>query len=133
MSKERLYRSPNGKILGVCAGLANWLRVDVGLVRLGFILGSFFTGGVVFFVYIALGVFLPVDEYKGSESIFNKMKDDFTTGRESSSNRYKPRNKRGVTVEDVKEEFDNLKSRVGKMEDTVFNKEKDWDNRFRNS
>lgn len=131
MSKGRLYRSPNGKFMGVCAGLANWLRMDVGLIRLGFIIATFITGGVVIFVYIALGVFLPIDDCTESESIFDKVKDDFSSGRKSSSRRSSFRG--GVTVEDVRDEFNNLKSRVGKMEDTVFNKEKDWDNRFKNS
>lgn len=131
MSKGKLYRSPNGKFMGVCAGLANWLRMDVGLVRLGFIIAAFITGGVVFFIYIALGIFLQVDDNTESDSIFDKVKGDFSSGRKSSGKRSNFRG--GVTVEDVRDEFNNLKSRVGKMEDTVFNKEKDWDDRFKNS
>ena len=131
MSKGKLYRSPDGKFMGVCAGLANWLRMDVGLIRLGFIIAAFITGGVVFFIYIALGVFLPIDECMESESIFDKVRGDFSSDRQSSGRR--SRHRGGVTVNDVKEEFNNLKSRVSKMEDSVFNKEKDWDERFKKS
>ncbi len=131
MSKGKLYRSPNGKFMGVCAGLANWLRMDVGLVRLGFIIAVFITGGVVFFVYIALGIFLQVDDNIETESIFDKVKSDFSSDRKRHGR--KSNFHGGVTVEDVRDEFNNLKSRVGKMEDTVFNKEKDWDSRFKNS
>lgn len=130
MSNGKLYRSPNGKFMGVCAGIANWLRVDVGLVRLGFIIAAFITGGVVFFVYIALGVFLPIDECLESESIFDKAKNDYSNNR---SSRRDYRNKSNVTVEDVRDEFNNLKSRVSKMEDSIFNKERDWDERFKKS
>lgn len=116
MSKGKLYRSSNGKIMGVCAGVASWLRVDIGLVRLGVIIAFFMSAGTVSIIYFALGIFLPFDE--GSESVYNEYR-----GKRS----YR---KSGVTVEDVKHEFDNLKSRVSKMENSVFNKERDWDERF---
>lgn len=110
MNKGKLYRNPNGKFMGVCLGISQWLSVDVGIVRLGVIVATFMSGGVVFFVYLALGIFLPIgDEY--------------------SDRRFKSR----VTVDDVKNEFDNLKSRVSKMEDSIFNKERDWDERFKRS
>ncbi len=131
MSKGRLCRSSNGKFMGVCAGLANWLRMDVDLVRLGFIIATFITGGVVLFVYIGLGIFLPIDDCKESESIFDKVKGGFTSDRKRGSRRYNTSG--GVTARDVRDEFNNLKSRVGKMEDNVFNKEKDWDSRFKKS
>ncbi len=131
MSKGKLYRNPDGKIMGVCSGISDWLRMDVSLVRLAFIIGAFVTGGVIFFIYLALGIFLPVGDYKENESIFNKFKGEYSTG--SSSSRRSSRRRRGVTVEDVRDEFDSLKSRVSKMEDSVFNKEKDWDERFKKS
>lgn len=74
------------------------------------------SGGVVFFIYLGFGLFLP---FRGEEgSIYDSVK------RRSSYHRG------GATVEDVKSEFDNLKSRVTKMEDSVFNKERDWEERF---
>lgn len=137
MAKSRLYRSSNGKIMGVCSGIAEWLNVDVGMVRLAFIVGFFVTGSVLLFIYIALGVFLPVDDYKESDSIFDKFRNEYscrTRSNSRSNGRYtKSRRSRNFTVEDVKDEFENLKSRVGKMEDNVFNKEKDWDERFKKS
>ena len=45
-SGRRLYRLREGqKIAGVCTGLAAFTNVDVSLVRLGFILGTVFSGG----------------------------------------------------------------------------------------
>lgn len=127
MAKGKLCRSSNGKIMGVCQGIANWLDMDVSLVRLAFIIGSFLTGGFLVFVYIALGIFLPVDDM-GSETIFDKFKNEYTCNgskRGSSGRKF--------TVDDIKGEYDSLKERVNNMESKVFDKEKDWDNRFKNS
>jgi phage shock protein C len=126
MSGSKLYRNPDGKFMGVCSGLSDYLRIDVGLLRLAFIVGTFVTGGVAFFIYLALGIFLPVS---GAESVFDKVKSDYWDGTKGQSKT----KKRGVDINDVKSEFDNLKSRVSKMEDSVFNKEKDWDERFKRS
>lgn len=127
MNRGKLYRSPNGKFMGVCSGLADWLNMDIGLVRLGFIIAFFISGGIVFFVYLGLGIFLPVSTFDESDSIYENFRNDFKDGsrKENRSSR--------VTVADVKKEFDNLKSRVSKMEDSVFNKERDWDERFKRS
>ncbi len=35
------------------------------------------------------------------------------------------------TVNDIKEEFDDLNSKVNRMEDDVVDKEKDWEHRFK--
>lgn len=137
MAKNRLYRSSNGKIMGVCSGIAEWLKMDVSLVRLAFIIGFFVTGGVVLVVYIALGIFLPVDDYKESDSIFDKFRDEYSYRKEEYSRRSDrssgAKRRRDFTVKDIKDEFENLKTRVSNMENSVFDKEKDWDERFKKS
>ena len=40
---KRLYRSNNGMIAGVCAGIADYFGWDPTLVRIGYILLSIFT------------------------------------------------------------------------------------------
>jgi phage shock protein PspC (stress-responsive transcriptional regulator) len=58
---RKLYRLQEGrKIAGVCAGLAAFAEIDVSLVRLGFILGAFFTGGMLIAAYIVLVLVMPV-------------------------------------------------------------------------
>jgi phage shock protein PspC (stress-responsive transcriptional regulator) len=56
---RRLYRAGNDKILGgVCAGLANYLKIDPAIVRIIFVLLC--TGwGAGFLMYIVLWVILP--------------------------------------------------------------------------
>jgi phage shock protein PspC (stress-responsive transcriptional regulator) len=56
---RRLYRSDNDKILGgVCAGLANYLRIDPAIVRIIFVLMTF-GGGVGVLLYLVLWAILP--------------------------------------------------------------------------
>jgi phage shock protein PspC (stress-responsive transcriptional regulator) len=58
---RRLYRLREGQqIAGVCTGLAAFAEVDVGIIRLIFILGAVFSGGVLAAVYIVLMFVMPV-------------------------------------------------------------------------
>ncbi|MCQ2297318.1 MAG: PspC domain-containing protein [Bacteroidales bacterium] len=56
---KRLYRIPSqGKIAGVCAGLAQYFDVDVTLVRILFLLALIFaTGGL--WIYLICWLFMP--------------------------------------------------------------------------
>ena len=61
-SPKRLYRhSPSGRIVGVCAGIAEYLHADVTLVRLVWVVLSIvpggFIGGIV--AYIAAWMIMP--------------------------------------------------------------------------
>jgi len=43
------------KVMGVCAGLADWLGIDVLAVRLGVIVATLVTGPVAVLLYILTG------------------------------------------------------------------------------
>jgi phage shock protein C len=43
------------KVMGVCAGLADWLAVDVLIVRLGVVIATLMTGPVAILIYILTG------------------------------------------------------------------------------
>lgn len=59
--KKSLYRLPKqGKITGVCAGLAEYFDIDVTIVRVIFVVMAFATGGAVILLYIILSIVLPV-------------------------------------------------------------------------
>jgi phage shock protein C len=52
----RFVINPNrAKVMGVCAGLADWLQVDVLIVRLGVVLATLMTGPVAVLIYILTG------------------------------------------------------------------------------
>jgi phage shock protein C len=58
---RKLYRlREHRKIAGVCAGLAAFTEIDVSLVRLAFILCTFFTGGMLMAAYVVLMFVMPV-------------------------------------------------------------------------
>ena len=54
MSQKKLERKA-GKLLGVCAGIADYLDVDATVIRLAFVLLFFFAlGGVLLYLILAL-------------------------------------------------------------------------------
>lgn len=46
----------NGKLMGVCSGIANFFGWDPTLVRVGFALGTIFGFGALILVYLAIGL-----------------------------------------------------------------------------
>ena len=63
MNKSRLTRSNNRVIAGVCAGIAEWLGWDTGLVRLLYILISLISAGFPgLLVYVILWIVMPPED-----------------------------------------------------------------------
>ena len=59
MATKKLYRNPSGQMLaGVCTGLADYLDLDLVIVRLIFVL-LFFFGGNGILVYVILWILMP--------------------------------------------------------------------------
>lgn len=59
MEKKQLTRSNNRMIAGVCSGIADYFGWDVTLMRILYVLATFFTafsGGIV---YLILWVIMP--------------------------------------------------------------------------
>ncbi|HEY5669812.1 MAG TPA: PspC domain-containing protein [Anaerolineales bacterium] len=59
-TEKRLYRSRDNRMIGgVCAGLGEYLGVDPTVVRLLFVLATFFGFGSLLLVYIAMLLIVP--------------------------------------------------------------------------
>ena len=57
---EQWSRPVQGRSLaGVCAGLAQQFEVSVSLLRLAFVLGFIFSGGLFLLIYIVLWLIMP--------------------------------------------------------------------------
>lgn len=57
--QNRLVRPENDRILaGVCAGIANWIGLDVTLIRIIFLILGFMTGSGLL-IYIILWIVMP--------------------------------------------------------------------------
>lgn len=57
MTKLSLNRA-NKKILGVCAGLADWSGIDAMIVRVAFVVATLIGFGSPILIYVALGLIL---------------------------------------------------------------------------
>jgi phage shock protein C len=57
MTKLMLNRA-NKKIVGVCAGLADWSGIDATVIRILFVLATIFGVGSALIIYIALALIL---------------------------------------------------------------------------
>lgn len=57
---RRLYRSRNDRLLGgVCAGLADYFRIDATIMRLLYILLCFISMGTGVLIYLLLWIIVP--------------------------------------------------------------------------
>ena len=54
-SKLKLDKA-NGKLMGVCSGLANWSGMDANLLRVIFVLATIFGFGSAIIIYLAIGL-----------------------------------------------------------------------------
>lgn len=116
-ARSKLYRARHDRIIfGVCQGIADWRDLDVRYIRLILILLAIFTGFFPFvFAYLVAGLIIP-QEPRGRRH-------------EDIGERY--RNARRTTVNDIKQDFEDLKNRVNRMEDEAIDKEKEWDDKMR--
>lgn len=75
--KRTLYRLPKqGKIFGVCAGLAEYFDMDVTLMRVVYVLITFATGGAMVMLYVILALILPVSDAKKNQNANLEVNDN---------------------------------------------------------
>jgi phage shock protein PspC (stress-responsive transcriptional regulator) len=57
---KRIHKSRNNRVFwGICGGIGEYVGIDPVFVRAIFIVGSFLSGGTLFFAYILLGLVIP--------------------------------------------------------------------------
>ena len=54
---KRVFRSRNGRLLGVCKGIADYLEVDVTVIRLGAV-ALFFLNPLTIMMYLVAALIL---------------------------------------------------------------------------
>ena len=105
MNGNRWERSSYGMLLGVARGFSDWTGVPVFLVRIGFVIIALATNvAPALIAYFALALLLPEER---REEEYSKRKDE------------------------MNRKYESLKRKVEKMEDNLFNKERQWDEHFR--
>jgi phage shock protein C len=64
---DRLYRSRDDRVIsGVCAGLADRLDLDPSLVRIGWVVLTIATGGLLILLYIVMLIVVPEEPADGA-------------------------------------------------------------------
>ena len=115
MAHHKLYRSRNGKVFGVCQGIADWKDLPADTLRLIVGISILVTGifpGILIYAIVAL--FLPIEPSSRTSYYQREEKEDYKDDPKDS----------------LHETFEKLKRKVENMEESVFNKERDWDKRF---
>ena len=111
-SPNRLYRDPfNGKLMGVCAGIADYFGFDVWPVRFAAILALIFFTLPTIIAYLLAGALLD-----------RKPADMYATGEEEELWR-DIRNRPGQTTRDARVRFHDLERRLRQIEAYVTSKE----------
>jgi len=108
-------------LLGICQGIADWRDLPVFVVRLIFVIICLATAvAPCVIIYLLLGLIIPIEPRGGANRRDENYYENFKRNGKA-------------TMDDIKNEFDNLKSRVNKMEDEATkDTESDWDRRFHN-
>ena len=119
---QKLYRSRSGLILGVCKGLAAFLDVPVGAMRLAVVVLSPFTGlWPMIAAYLIAGFVIKPEPVLSPDSDEERaFYDDYVVSRKNALAR-------------VKRRFERLERRVRRLEDHVTSREYDFDRRLRRS
>ena len=103
--RTKFYRDKqNGKLAGVCAGIADYTGIDVTWVRLGMFLSFFMSQGLTLLAYIGLTVFAPK---KPSNLYFDREEQKFWQGVRQSPRR---------SAKDVKSRFREIDRRLADVE-----------------
>ncbi|HDQ39614.1 MAG TPA: envelope stress response membrane protein PspC [Desulfonatronum sp.] len=117
---DRLYRSRDGMILGVCKGLAQFLDISVFWTRFAAVLLLFFTG-----LWPLVGIYLLAGFLLKPEPVLPL----FTDEESDFYQVYTQSRKQGLSR--VKTKFDRLEKRIRRLEDVITSREFDWDQRLR--
>jgi phage shock protein C len=107
-SRTRFYRDKqNGKLMGVCAGIADYTGFDVSLVRIGFLATVFMSGGSVLPLYFIAGWVAPT---KPRELDYGSEERRFWQGVRASPTR---------AAKDIRSRFKDIDRRIADIESYI--------------
>ena len=108
-SRTRFYRDKrNGKVLGICAGIADYTGFDVSLVRITMIAAVFLSSGSILPVYFIAGWIAP-DRPRELEPIDVEERDFWRSVRQSPAR----------TARDIRLRLKDIDRRLGDVESYV--------------
>jgi len=118
--RKGLYRSRSGMIFGVCKGIANYRDIPVFWVRIFLILLAFFTGFITCILgYIVAALLMkPEPIIPFSSEMDREFYDSYTSSRAMALGR-------------LRNTYENLDRRIGRIETIVTSRDFQWDRRLR--
>ena len=117
---QRFYLDPrNGKLMGVCAGLADYFGWDVTFIRIGAVIALIWFNVLTLIAYVALGLMLP----SKPDRLYDWDPDEeyWSSVRRSASG----------TFRDARHRFRELDMKLQHMEGYVTSSRYDLDRQFR--
>ena len=116
---DKLYRSRNGWILGVCEGIAEWREISAGWIRFAVFVGIWMSGiwpGLAIYVVIAF-IMKPAPVIEPETNDEAEFYDDVASSRKRA-------------LQSLKRSFDSLDRRIRRLEHAVTSNEYDWQRRL---
>ena len=87
---KKIYRDSENRVVGgVCSGLANYLNLDVALVRIAFVIALLFAS-FGFWLYVILWIVLPVNSQQVNETTRQQETEPTTNSQGSAANSQQP-------------------------------------------
>ena len=87
---KKIYRDSENRVVGgVCSGLANYLNLDVALVRIAFVIALLFAS-FGFWLYVILWIVLPVNSQQVNETTRQQETEPTTNSQGSTANSQQP-------------------------------------------
>jgi phage shock protein C len=108
-SRTRFYRDKrHGKVMGICAGIADYTGFDVNLVRIGFLASVFMSGGGIIPFYFIAGWMTPTKPREFEHA--DREERQFWQGVRASPTR---------TARDIRSRFRDIDRRLADIESYV--------------
>ena len=108
-SRTRFYRdSRNGKVMGICAGIADYTGFDITLVRITMIAAVFLSSGSILPVYVIAGWIAP-DKPRELESSDREEREFWRSVRQNPTR----------TARDIRLRLKDIDRRLGDVESYV--------------
>ena len=118
-SSQKLYRSRNGRIFGVCRGIAEYMEAPVKVVRILTVIAVFVTG-----FWPVIGAYLLLAFLLKPEPVLPIENDDDAEFYNSYTG------SREMAIQRIKRIFDGLDRRIQRMEAIVTARDFEWERRL---
>ncbi len=116
---QRLYRSRDGMIFGVCKGMANHFDISAFWLRLALVVAFFVTGFFsIIIAYIVAALIIKLEPVIQPQT---EAEEEFYQSYTSSGS---------LGLSRLKSKFDSLDQRIRRIESYVTNKAYDWERRL---